>query len=91
MDCLLAIPSTEGYHTVELRYMPTGTLITMIVSIVSIIVFAGFVVLTVSKKAGKWFTTKILKKEYTEEEKRVLDLSPIGEYEDVFGIGRAHV
>ena len=85
MDSLLAIPSTEGYHTVELRYMPTGTLITMIVSIISIVGFALFLVFTLNKKAAKWLTTKVFKKEYVEEEKKVLDLSPIGEYEDVFG------
>nr|MCR5457726.1 YfhO family protein [Clostridiales bacterium] len=85
MDSLLAIPSTEGYHMVELRYMPTGTLITMIVSIISIAVFALFVVFTLNKKAAKWLTTKVFKKEYEEEDKKVLDLSPIGEYEDVFG------
>ena len=85
MDSMLAVPSTPGYHTVELRYMPTGYLITMIVSIVAIIGFLVFLVLSLNKKARKWFMTKVMKKEYTEQEKVFEDLSPIGEYEKEFG------
>ena len=85
MDSLLAIQSTEGYHTVELRYMPKGYVITIIISVVSCLLFAAYLVFTLNKKARKWIMTKVFKKECAEQDNCLCDLSPIGEYEEVFG------
>ena len=85
MDSLLAIPSTEGYHTVELRYMPKGYVITIIISVVSCLLFAAYLVFTLNKKAIQWIMTKVFKKECAEQDNCLCDLSPIGEYEEVFG------
>lgn len=79
MDSLIAIPSTEGYHELEFRYMPKGYLISIVVEVICAFVLLLLWLITYLKPLREFVLTKILKKEYSEASK-VGDLSPLNEY-----------
>ncbi len=50
LGCLLAIESTAGEHTIELRYMPKCYVVGLIVSTLGVLILAAIIVLTIIKK-----------------------------------------
>ena len=81
MDSLLAIKSTEGYHTIKFRYMPRNYVISGLLSIFSIIVLIVLWFITYNKAVRKFFYCKILRRENMPEKVvPAFDLAPYSEY-----------
>lgn len=81
MDSLLAIKSTEGYHTLKFKYLPRNYVISGLISIFSIILLVFLWFVAYNKHVRKFVYCKVLKyKEMPEIVKDPGDMTPIGEY-----------